>query len=578
MNNQLATTDLEKAEMLNNFYTSVFTHEDKAQVPATDQVFTGAKLTDIEITEDKVRKLLKKLNQNKSSGADRHHPRVLKELIEPLLKPLTMLFQKSVHEGYLPMSWKDANVTPIYKSKGAKSSPNNYRPVSLTSIICKILETIIKDEVLDHLKRNNLLYKHQHAFVGQRSCTTQILEAIDTLTSILEKDDTLDSIYLDFAKAFDSVPHQRLLTKIKALGINGKVLAWLAAFLGNRRQCVLVNGSASNWSDVVSGVPQGSVIGPVLFVIFINDMRNGINNFISLFADDAKLYGKSSTPTDGDNIQEDLNTLQQWSEKWQLSFNASKCKTLHLGNDNVQHGYTMVSTSGQVILEPTKCEKDLGVLIDDKLSFNGHISQAVKRANTKLAMIRRTFTHMDKKMLVQLYTSLVRPIVEYGNVIWSPHLQSHINKLEGVQHRATKMLSSISHLSYSDRLKELNLPSLSFRRMRGDAIEMYKYCHNNYSVANKPFTLVSDINNQSVTRNHGFKVKKEKSAKATRSRFFGNRVANMWNALPASIVNAPSLNDFKSRLDEHWKPYKFTEDMRTIPFHRTVSNASINFW
>ncbi len=455
---------------------------------------------------------------------------------------------------------------------------DNYRPVSLTSIICKILETIIKDEVIDHLKKHNLLYKHQHAFVGQRSCITQILEALDTWTSIIEEEDTVDSIYLDFAKAFDSVPHQRLLTKIKALGIDGKVLAWLAAFLSNRRQCVHVNGSTSGWSDVVSGVPQGSVIGPVLFVIFINDMPNHINNFISLFADDAKLFGKSTTPTDRASIQEDLNTLQQWSEKWQLSFNASKCKTLHLGKENVRHGYSMASTSGQVTLEQTTCEKDLGVLIDDKLSFDEHISQAVKRANTKLAMIRRTFTHLDKNMLVQLYTSLVRPILEYGNVIWSAHLQSHINQLEGVQHRATKMLSTISHLSYPDRLKELNLPSLSFRRMRGDVIEMYKYCHNKYNVDNKPFTLLNDVNNQSVTRNHGFKVRKEKTTNAVRSRFFGNRVANTWNALPASIVNAPSLNAFKNRLDEHWKSYKFIEDMRTIPFHRTVSNASINFW
>ena len=432
------------------------------------------------------------------------------------------------------------------KNKGAKHSPNNYRPVSLTSIICKILETIIKDEVIDHLKRNNLLYKHQHAFVGQRSCITQIIEALDTWTSIIEDDDTLDSIYLDFAKAFDSVPHQRLLRKIKALGIEGKVLDWIAAFLNNRRQCVIVNGSASRWSDVVSGVPQGSVIGPVLFVIFINDMPNHINNFISLFADDAKLFGKSTSPTDRDSIQEDLNTLQQWSEMWQLSFNASKCKTLYLGKDNIQHGYSMDSTSGQVILEQTTCEKDLGVLMDDKLLFDEHISQAVKRANTKLAMIRRTFTHMDKNMLVQLYSSLVRPILEYGNVIWSPHLQSHINQLEGVQHRATKMLSTISHLAYPDRLKELDLPSLSFRRMRGDAIEMYKYCHNKYNVDKKPFTLVNDINNQSVTRNHGFKVKKEKTTNSVRSRFFGNRVANTWNALPASIVNAPSLNAFNT--------------------------------
>ena len=363
-----------------------------------------------------------------------------------------MLFQKSVNESYLPKSWRDANVTPIYKNKGSKHLPNNYRPVSLTSIICKILETIIKDEVIDHLKRNNL-YKHQHAFVGQRSCITQIIEALDTWTSIMEEEDTLDSIYLDFAKAFDSVPHQRLLTKIKALGIEGKVLAWLDAFLSNRRQCVIVNGSTSGWSDVISGVPQGSVIGPVLFIIFINDMPNHINNFISLFADDAKLFGKSTTPTDRASIQEDLNTLQDWSEKWQLSFNASKCKTLYLGKENVRHGYSMASSSGQVTLEQTTCEKDLGVLVDDKLSFDEHISQAVKKANSKLAMIRRTFTHMDKNMLVQLYTSLVRPILEYGNVIWSPHLQSHITQLEGVQHRATKMLSSIPHLTYPDRLK-----------------------------------------------------------------------------------------------------------------------------
>ena len=114
--------------------------------------------------------------------------------------------------------------------------------------------------------------------------------------------------------------------------------------------------------------------------------------------------------------------------------------------------------------------------------------------------------------------------------------------------------------------------------MRGDAIEMYKYCHENYNVSKKPFTLVSDINNQSVTRNHGFKVRREKNTKTVRSRFFGNRVANIWNALPASIVNAPSINAFKNRLDEHWKSYRFIEDMRTIPFHRTVSNASINFW
>ncbi len=315
--------------------------------------------------------------------------------------------------------------------------------------------------MLNHLKRNKLLYKYQHTFIGKRSCTTQILEALDNWTTLLENNHTVDAVYLDFAKAFDSVPHQRLLAKCRALGIDEKVLSWITAFLSNRRQCVNINGTVSDWSEVISGVPQGSVIGPVLFVIFINDMPNNIRNFISLFADDAKLYGKTSSVEDRRSMQEDINTLQQWSDKWQLSFYADKCKTLYLGKNNVKQHYSMMSNSSAVTLEETTCEKDLGILVDNTLSFDQHICEAVKKANKKLAMIRRTFVYLDKKMLVQLYTSLVRPILEYGNVIWSPHLQSHIQQLEGVQHRATKMLASLANMPYTQRLTELNLPSLA---------------------------------------------------------------------------------------------------------------------
>ncbi len=320
------------------------------------------------------------------------------------------------------------------------------------------------------------------------------------------------------------------------------------------------------------------MIGPVLFVIFINDMPNNIRNFISLFADDTKLYGKSTSLEDRKSMQEDLNTLQQWSDRWQISFNAEKCKTLYLGKNNVKQSYSMISKPSDVTLDETECEKDLGIMMDNTLSFDQHICEAVKKANKKLAMIRRTFVYLDKKMLVQLYTSLIRPILEYGNVIWSPHLQSHIKQLEAVQHRATKMLSSLANLPYTQRLRELNLPSLAYRRMRGDAIEMYKYCQGEYSVHKKPFNLFSEVQSQSITRDHGFKVKKEKNNLAIRSRFFGNRVANIWNALPANVVNATSLNAFKNKIDEHWKPYYFIEDIRTTAY-RTNSNASINcYW
>ena len=325
-----------------------------------------------------VKEKLDNLNQNKSAGADKHHPRRLIELKDLLVPLLTSILQKSLEDGFLPEVWKQANITPIYKQKGSKSSPTNYRPVSLTSVICKIMESIVKDSIVNHLKQHNLLYKHQHAFVGKRSTTTQIIEAMDNWTTLLENGDAVDVIYLDFAKAFDKVPHQRLIKKCKALGIDGKIVKWIDAFLNNRKQRVIVNGCSSEWSEVYSGVPQGSVIGPVLFVIFINDMPEKVSNFISLFADDAKLYGVSTDDTDSLSIQNDLSKLQNWTNKWKLQFNESKCKTLYLGSNNSKHPYHMASNSGVINLEETTVEKDLGIFVDNKLDFDEHITQAIK--------------------------------------------------------------------------------------------------------------------------------------------------------------------------------------------------------
>ncbi len=569
-----AECDNEKAEMLNRFFTSVFVHEDKTNIPKPDTVFNGPKLSNIVITDEMVKKKLDSLNPNKSPGVDRHHPRILKELKEQLVTPLTMLFRKSLEEGFLPPVWRRANITPIYKSKGSKTSPNNYRPVSLTSILCKLLESIVKDHIINHLKVNNLLYPHQHAFIGKRSATTQILEALDVWTNLLENGDSVDAIYLDFAKAFDTVPHLRLLEKCKALGIDGLVLQWLKAFLEDRKQRVLVNGSPSTWSDVASGVPQGSVIGPILFVIFVNDMPAKLNNFISLFADDAKLFGKSTNQEDHSSIQEDLSKLQQWSSVWKLKFNETKCKTLYLGN-NDKLPYVMDTTDGRISLEESNLERDLGVLIDNNLAFDEHIAQAIKKANGKLALIKRTFVNLDRTMLVQLYTGMVRPLLEYGNVVWSPHLQKHIKALEAVQHRATRLIPGLATLSYEDRLSLLQLPSLSYRRLRGDMIEFYKYCHKEYDVQQMPFKLHREVNTESTTRDNGFKIWKEKCRTGVRAQILGNRSASIWNTLPREVVNAPSLNSFKSRLDRLWQHFMYIEDLRTVT-HRTNSSTSIN--
>ena len=221
-------------------------------------------------------------------------------------------------------------------------------------------------------------------------------------------------------------------------------------------------------------------------------------------------------------------------------------------------------------------EKDLGVMIDHELKFECHISEAIKKANTKLGMIKRTFVCQDESMLSQLYIAVVRPHLEYANVTWSPNQQQHIQAIEAVQHRATRLIPGISNLPYEERLKRLKLPSLSYRRLRGDMIEVYKYCHGDYKVHEKPFKLLRDVNSATRTRDNGFKIYKDKSKSAARANFFGNRVANVWNTLPPSVVQAPNINCFKNRLDKLWEPHKYTEDLRTVP-HRTNSVASLNF-
>ncbi len=287
-----------------------------------------------------------------------------------------------------------------------------------------------------------------------------------------------------------------------------------------------------------------------------------------------KLFGRSTTQSDSDSNQADLQKLQDWSVKWDLRFNEQKCKSLYLGKNNAKNTYKMGSLENPVLLEETLAEKDLGITIDNELSFTKHIMQTVKKANNLVGMIRRTFTFLDNETFTKLFTSLVRPVLEYGNSVWSTHLQYLIKDIENVQRRATKLLPGMQDLEYEDRLRRLNLPSLAFRRIRGDMIETFKYCHQLYEVDKKPFELRKEFNVQTATRDNGFKIRKEKYKSDIRGHFFGNRVVNLWNSLPSEIVNAPSVNAFKNRLDMHWKQYQYISDIRLIP-SRTNSNSSL---
>ena len=286
------------------------------------------------------------------------------------------------------------------------------------------------------------------------------------------------------------------------------------------------------------------MLGPILFLVYINDLPEVVHN-AKLFADDTKLYGKSCTDEDQRSIQEDINSLIQWSDSWLLKFNISKCKHMHLGTRNTQTVYKMDGMD----IEQTTCEKDLGVYIDNELKFQRHIAESIKKANQKLGIIKRNFSHLDKDSFLSLYKSLVRPHLEYCSCVWSVIYKKDAISIENTQRRATKLVHHIQHLPYSDRLRYLGLPSLEYRRIRTDVIQLYKIVNN----IDRSERSLFDISSDHRTRGHSLRIKKQHCRLNIRQQSFTQRVVNIWNSLPESVVNATSVNSFKNQLIEHWK-------------------------
>ena len=244
---------------------------------------------------------------------------------------LQKIFQASIDNKYLPQNWRKANITPIYK-KGDKSCPANYRPLSLTSLPCKVLEHIIYHHIFAHIDRHDLLSDAQHGFRRRRGCETQLAMLIEHFASAMDSRDQIDLIILDFCKAFDKVPHQRLLLKLNQFGIKGNILRWIESFLTSRTQQAVLEGATSNQVHVTSGVPQGTVLGPLLFLIYINDIENNIDSQLRLFADDCLLYRVIKSARDCVNLENDISQLCDWESTWQMTFNSSKCFVMHMSH------------------------------------------------------------------------------------------------------------------------------------------------------------------------------------------------------------------------------------------------------
>ena len=526
------------ANLLGTFFESTFVDEPVENLPFIEPLQGNNDIDDLIIDTETVRLALESLNISKSQGPDGVHPKLLKSLSQcpSFVHALTRLFQACYDNGVFPEDWRSAIITAMYK-KGDKLDPKNYRPISITCILAKCFERIIRDHVLSHVEKH--IANGQHGFRNGRSCLSNLLDCMYRAYSLIDEDSEVDLIYLDFMKAFDSVPHKRLSLKLKRYGITGKILVILEAFLAGRKFVVKIGDFKSNSFRVKSGVPQGTILGPLLFILYINDLPDGLNCFASLFADDLKILVAAS---DRIKAQEDLDYLTKWQETWLLEFNTvdNKCKVLHAGKVNKGYKYELNST----LLPVTEEEKDLGVTVTKDLHWGTHIQKCIGKANSMTGWVTRNLIRKDIQTMMTVYKTIVRPHLEFCVQLWNPapkhgHWQL-IMDIENVQRKFTKRIQGIGLNPYRERLKKCQITTLIERRARGDLIECFKiwkgivdYGSNMINVSRSGYNLIL----------RSCKGEMLHSA-------FPNRIINYWNKIPEFVKDAKTTERFKARLGE----------------------------
>ena len=545
------TNDPKKVcEMLLKQYNSVFSTTEKAVVEGEMFNIEGdTVLNDIPVSRKDIRDAIDEISSTSAAGPDGIQAVFFKKTRDTIDRPLAQLLRQSITESSIVKVHKLAYIAPQHKG-GSRLHPKNYRPVSLTSHIIKIFERVIKKHILKHLQNNNMINKGQHGFIPGRSTQTQLLMHFETIYESMLLNERMDIVYLDFAKAFDKVDHKIILEKLVKHRIGGNIGKWIKEFLIGRKQIVIANGHRSDEAEVLSGVPQGTVLAAILFVIMIYDIDEKVKEaIIRSFADDTRVSMKIKKSEDCELLQSDLETIYKWARDNGMEFNVEKFEQITHGVNNDVTLTTYRGPNGEDITKK-RIIKDLGVIINEETEFSDHIDRVVASCKVMSGYIFRTFNTREFKPMLMLYKTFIRSKVEYCNLVWAPHKQTEIAAIESIQRAFTAKIEEVQHLDYWERLEELKLYSLERRRERYMIIYAWQQLE-----GIKENIMKFDATRRGRGRLINSRVIPWTIPKKNRTRVHNapaRKMERLFNKLPAKMRNITGVTTetFKRKLDE----------------------------